>query len=272
MVRYFVPVLGLFVGLYAYQGCTKRLPHGGENPLFVLRGLHAAVPCEGCHGPGTPKSLSRLCIDCHEEDRPDPGHNPGQDCGACHTEDPPAWLAGVTPLPTGDTGLPPIPTGDTGPIIEPDPFHDPLPSSQVCMECHEDERKDPTHYANPNNPLLAWDCGPCHATGLPGTGWLKDLVIHTIMTPHGVYFRYQATDPARWVVACEDCHPDLNDYKKFECYTCHNQQGAVPASANIFPHFSLTGDPTYPSPEADADCTCCHEYGNLGAPNPNPCQ
>lgn len=227
-----------FSSVFVVEACKKRLPHGGEDPLYPLRGLHAAVPCEGCHGPGTPSSLPITCIECHVDDRPAPDHHPGQDCAQCHTEA--GWDVGVTPTETGT--LPP--TGETGLTTEPTDIHASLPADQLCWDCHEVDRKDATHYADPD-PLLTWDCGPCHAT----TGWLDDLVLHPARTPHGTYSGGQAQPEGSWVVACATCHPSSLD--QFDCSTCH---------ASIFPHY---GDAQKPGPAADASCLICHENGDL---------
>lgn len=267
--------LGSLLGVALLEGCScngPRVAHSGDNPIYPLLGLHQTVPCEACHGSGTPKAVSRLCIDCHDADRPDPGHNPGQDCGNCHNELPPAWLNTPTgPTgPTGETGtiIPTGFTGDTGTIIEPDPIHDNLDSNSLCWDCHEVDRKDPEHYANPANAQRNWDCGSCHPTS-PDTGpeneaWGRDFIIHPTRTPHGTYYKNAAVpvDSGRWVVACEYCHQDLNDYSQFECSSCHNGLGALPAQLDIWAngqHF----DAIEPGPASDALCEDCHTYGDL---------
>jgi hypothetical protein len=265
MHRFALFGLSSYLVILGFLGCKeKRLPHGGPEPLYELRGLHAAVACADCHGSGTPKSLSRLCIDCHELDRPSPDHNPGQECGTCHNEMPPAWLNGVTPPPTGDTGVI-VPTGETGLQEIPDPIHDNLDSAQLCWACHEEDRKDPTHYANPANPQRNWDCGSCHATGPEGTGWLEDFIIHPVRTPHGTYFQNFPVEESsgRWVVSCESCHPNTADYTQFECSSCHDGGGALPASLDIFNPQHFLYDP---GPTADQECLGCHAYGDVEAP------
>jgi hypothetical protein len=275
MHRFALLGLGSYAIILAFLGCKeKRLPHGGEEPLYELRGLHAAVACADCHGPGTPKSLSRLCIDCHELDRPAPDHNPGQECGSCHNELPPAWLNGATPLPTGDTGVI-VPTGETGIEVIPDPIHDNLASGQLCWDCHKDEeRKDENHYANPANPQRNWDCGSCHDTGPTGTGWLQNAIVHPVRTPHGTYFQNDPVEEltGRWVVACEACHTTItgapnDDYTQFECSSCHDLAGALPAQVDIFAPQHYGYDP---GPETDQECLCCHEFGDIEYPE-TPC-
>ncbi|MCB9696895.1 MAG: hypothetical protein H6738_08980 [Alphaproteobacteria bacterium] len=224
--------------LVGSQACSKRLPHGGDNPLYPLIGNHAAVPCEGCHGPGTPQTLPTACIDCHDDDRPAPSHYPGQDCAECHT--PEGWLVGVTTVPTtGETGITtPTHTGETTghPTVAPD---------QLCWDCHETDRKDDTHYKDATVAAKSWDCGPCHTQK---TGWLDGLVQHPARTPHASYVANAETPRNTWVVACDTCHPD--SLATFDCERCHTA---------IYPHY---GDASKPGPAANASCLGCHPYGD----------
>ncbi len=238
--------ISLSASLFVGAACTKLLPHGGEKPTYPLVGRHAFVPCEGCHGPGTPQPESKVCIECHNQDRPSPNHNPGQNCGdaGCHTPD--GWLYGV--VDTGHTGGVTPHTGTpehTG--TPPDPIHDALAPDQLCWECHEVDRKDPLHYADPAQPAEhAWDCGPCHGT----RDWATELFGHPCRTPHGSKSSPPLA-PADWVVACADCHTGGNTAVT-DCVTCH---------ATIFPHYGVAsaGDvgPT------GTECTAaCHPTGD----------
>jgi hypothetical protein len=221
------------VVLLLLTACDKRLPHGGEDPVYPLRGLHAAVPCEACHGPGTPEELPTACIDCHDTDRPAPDHHPGQDCSTCHTEE--GWGVGHTPTDTGPTDTDP-PTGFD---------HTTLAPEQLCWDCHEGERSEPTHYADPANPVKSWDCGPCHTVG----AWDEAPYAHPARTPHGTYVGILEQPPESWVVACTTCHPV--ELTAFDCSTCH---------LDIYPHY----DPALEAgPTADASCLGCHIAADL---------
>jgi hypothetical protein len=225
--------------LLLLTACDKRLPHGGEDPVYPLRGLHAAVPCEGCHGPGTPESLPTACIDCHDADRPTPDHNAGQDCATCHVED--GWDVGHTVTDT-DTDPPTPPTGFD---------HAALPAEQLCWDCHEAERSEPTHYADPVTPTKSWDCGPCHTVN----AWDEAPYVHPARTPHGTHVGRAEVEqpPEEWVVACTSCHPVA--LTAFDCSTCH---------LAIFPH-PYSEDTVAPGPTADATCmnAGCHESADL---------
>lgn len=236
----FVLALSAVAATVAVGSCSKRLPHGGEDPLYPLRGLHAAVPCEGCHGPGTPKELPTACIDCHNQDKPSPDHHPNVNCGNCHTEY--GWDVGVGTA-TGETGLPTIIT-DTDTQTTTTSTHPPFPPDEPCWDCHEDERKDADHYTDPD-PLLWWDCGSCHELD----SWADHPIVHPARTPHGTYSAGTPTEPSQWVVACADCH--VTSYAESDCSTCH---------LDIFPHY---GDAQEPGSIADASCLVCHEYGDL---------
>lgn len=245
------PSVGLALFVLLPQACTKRLPHGGEDPIYPLRGLHAAVPCEGCHGEGTPKAQSTVCMDCHEEDRKDPSHHPGENCSPCHTEY--GWDVGVVPTltyTTGETGTPPTETGITA-------FdHTALPPEQKCWDCHEEERKDYpaiTHYSD-DEIAKRWDCGPCHGY----TAWETDYYDHPVRSPHGTYKLGVIQAQPDWVVSCVSCHADTPDYTTYTCGECH-----LALEPAFYPHYLASG--VGPGPYGDGSCLTpgCHEDGDL---------
>jgi hypothetical protein len=56
-----------------------------DHRFFLLADSHA-VACESCHTTSdTFTGLNPNCTSCHEEDRPDPNHNLGRECGECHS-------------------------------------------------------------------------------------------------------------------------------------------------------------------------------------------
>ncbi|MEQ1569252.1 MAG: hypothetical protein ABMA64_26685 [Myxococcota bacterium] len=243
-----VPLLAL-VGVLS---CTQLIPHGGKNPEFRLLGKHTGLACESCHGASrgcdrAPTALATACIDCHTEDRPDPNHHSGVDCANCHVED--GWeiiVTYTTPTPTPPDSGTPIGT-DTATTPTTIPEHQGLSDSQVCMQCHEPDRSSLDHYTDPD-PLLTWDCGPCHTL----RDWAEDTYEHPARTPHGTYTDNAATpieDPALWVVACVTCHP--TELTSYDCETCHY---------DIYPHY---GDSQKPGPASNAACMVCHIAGDL---------
>jgi hypothetical protein len=265
MVRFAAGAAAALVGVALVslpQACTKRLPHGGEEPVYPLRGLHAAVPCEGCHGPGTPQKLPNLCIDCHEDDRPDPDHYVAQNCSPCHTED--GWHL-VDPTTTRDTAVPPTPTGDTGPTITtpPDPNHEGITPDMLCMLCHEVDRPatptpgSPTHYYNEVEARRS-DCGPCHGLrdwlgeSPSGTGAPYE---HVTRSPHGTFSDNVENTAAEWVVACAECHPSsaARDYTAYDCQSaCHASLITTPPG-----HYGISEI----VPANNELCVACHPTG-----------
>ncbi|MEZ4241622.1 MAG: hypothetical protein R3F59_36835 [Myxococcota bacterium] len=241
--------LGVAVVLaFAPQACTKRLPHGGEDPVYPLRGLHAAVPCEGCHGSGTPKALPTLCIDCHEDDRPEPSHYPGQNCTPCHSEY--GWDQIATSLlGTGETGA--TPTTETGTTTTGGFDHSVLPETQACWDCHEAERKDAEHYYSETK-ALRWDCGPCHGV----KDWAVDTYEHPVHSPHGAISDDVENPEGEWIVACSSCHTNPGDnYTTYDCQTCHSSLITTPPG-----HYGLTTLST----ETNETCiVACHPAGEV---------
>lgn len=183
----------------------KVVPHAGEDPVFALDGAHATLPCASCHGEATPRELPTACSACHVEDLPGPDHFWGQECARCHVTS--SWAEVETTTP------PPTTSG-----------HPETPPDALCMDCHEVDRRSPTHYTDPE----PWDCAPCHQQ----SGWSDAPIAHPARTPHG------------GSGACEGCHPASPP--AFVCSSCH---------AAIFPHF---GGASAPGAAADATCLGCH--------------
>lgn len=195
--------LGILCTVTALSCTSKQLPHTGEDPVYPLRGLHSAVACEECHGTSGFEQLPNTCVACHEEDRPSKDHYPGEACDGCHIEE--GWAV-VDTIPTIETG-------------DPKAFdHSILPETQLCWQCHEKDRLDPKHYADPAQPMAQWgDCSGCHET----TAWTPNIV-HPARIPHGSTASPGCTpieDPTGWVTGCVGCHPDGTD--TFVCYSCH---------------------------------------------------
>ncbi|MEQ1503522.1 MAG: cytochrome c3 family protein [Myxococcota bacterium] len=217
-------------------GCeNKKIGHWIVDPEFPLEGAHAAMPCEGCHGEGTPQALPTLCIDCHADDTPTPDHFRGQDCGECHT------AYGWDQFGDADTDADADSDADadTDSDADGDPGfdHSGLPADTLCGDCHEGVRKDADHYTDGG----PWDCAPCHQT----TGWGDSPYPHPARIPHAA-----AAPESSWIIACTNCHPG-GDTSEFDCSGCH---GA------IFPHFPPASSP---GDAANASCLGCHPGAEL---------
>ncbi|MEZ5571404.1 MAG: cytochrome c3 family protein [Halioglobus sp.] len=60
-----------------------------ELAQFPLEGMHAVVPCQGCHESDEFHEAKKECVDCHDAEDPHKSAL-GQQCGSCHT--PNGWL------------------------------------------------------------------------------------------------------------------------------------------------------------------------------------
>ena len=110
--------------------------------------------------------------------------------------------------------------------------HSGLPATQLCWDCHEIDRKDPTHYADELEPLLSWDCQGCHTA----TAWDWQPIEHPTRVPHGARVGQDEVTlqvdcaPApdtQWQVGCEGCHPG-GDTSSFVCFSCHAEAHGGP--------------------------------------------
>lgn len=178
--------------------------------------------CGECHAPDTFTGLSSVCMSCHEQDRKDAEHFPGQDCGACHVAT--RWAdANVDHSFFPLTNAHDLSCGEChvgGNLEGLDP---------ACASCHEADRKDPSHYPGE-------DCGDCHVP----TEWADATFDHSDYFP----------TPHRGVSACESCHPDSSDYSQFVCTDCHHK-------SETDGHHREVGGYTYVSSE----CYRCHPDG-----------
>ena len=124
------------LALLLLTACDKRLPHGGGDPVYPLRGLHAAAALRGLprlrDARDAPDRLHRL----PRRRPPGAGPQPGP---------------GLRDLPHRG-GLGRGPHGhaadarrrDRAPAVRPRR----APAEQLCWDCHEAERSEPTHYAD----------------------------------------------------------------------------------------------------------------------------
>jgi hypothetical protein len=212
--------------------CSRFAPEVPIVRFDINGGAHAQLDCEACHGPPPFAALPTDCVSCHEDDRKNASHYPGQTCnanGGCHSASDLSW-GGVF----GGTG-------ETG-----DGFHDFLPldgshdldctschadtvnyadlpgQSDFCWSCHEEDRKPGGHYTledvyDPLYPVYRWDCGGCH---VPNT-WLTDVFVHPARIPHGsLDVDCNIKPETGWVGGCQGCHPVATT--EFACYDgCH---------------------------------------------------
>ncbi len=136
---------------------------GHASTGFALLGMHAVLPCDGCHGPAEPPSAAAPeCIDCHASDDPHRGLL-GAQCSNCHEER--DWMR--TTFRHAQTGFA-------------------LRGSHRVAAC------DDCHAAGyPGTPS---DCASCHTFDAPGDALHSDPLTRDCDTCHRAY----TWEDARW--------------------------------------------------------------------------
>ncbi len=69
---------------HSETGWKNKVAFDHAKTQFPLAGLHAVVPCEGCHVSAAFKGTSTRCIACHKKDDKHTGTF-GDTCDSCHT-------------------------------------------------------------------------------------------------------------------------------------------------------------------------------------------
>ena len=237
-----------------------------ERARFPLRGAHAQVECEKCHGRIDPESGREgfhpigiefaACLDCHADPH---GRELARerDCAACHAET--SWRAPHVILSVGeepgfrhdrDAGFA---LGGRHANVECAACHTPArrdaeraaglaPGSgapRECAACHED----------PHESALGRDCSRCHAErAWQGPGAKFDHALHT-------EFRLDALHAS---LACESCHaPDDARFaaQGKACSACHAQAEALLAGRGG----ESLGVAGAPDPhQGRVECRSCH--------------
>ncbi|MEP7358806.1 MAG: cytochrome c3 family protein, partial [Anaerolineales bacterium] len=237
----------------------------GPHDFFPLTGKHASVSCTACHANGTYKGTSRVCADCHGEDRP-ANHFTGT-CSNCHSTT--AWK----PAQFDHSGLTDCASCHTGD----------KPANHYegqCSACHTPAGWKPAVF-NHNGQT---DCLSCHTKDRPAQHYQGQCSLcHSQASWKGAIFNHAATGGAdcatchqppagHYAGACKDCHTDTTDWKKAvfnhatigsaDCSTCHGPPANHFAGAckdchtdtgnwrnATFNHATIGG----------ADCATCHQ-------------
>jgi hypothetical protein len=149
-------LLGALVTTAVVLSCNVTQPQPGDDNKET----------KFAHADFTEKNA---CTDCHEKDRPTPGHGKGSDCRVCHdsNDDKSAVFVpkdGITS--SGDSGDKTDTASDTSTGTGND-------SSKVfqheanltsCASCHEKDRAPPPH-------VKTGDCVACHDSNNVGAPW-----------------------------------------------------------------------------------------------------
>jgi len=283
--------LGLAVALGTPSCLSNDNPHDDEVSSFPLIGLHAAIPCETCHGDEEFGPLDPACESCHEAERPE-GHFEGS-CGNAGCHIPQGWAesggVGVgddddddtiigddddttvgddDDVTTGDDDDT-ITTGDDDDTTTTGNDHEFLPLTGPhalgCTECHPSFPDTPEqlvcqdcHDADRSGAdhYAGQDCAHCHPVQ---AGW-GGYDSHRFTLPHpdpapGPVDDGCVTNPAPTPVeACISCHPDPTNRGGGDstCTSCHVQSETDCRHANgKFPGYIY----------ADDSCKVCHPDG-----------
>ena len=161
---------------------------------FPLVGLHATVPCQGCHINNQFAATPSDCYACHAKDDKHNGQF-GTDCSLCHS--PAGWLPA-----SFDHSKSAFPLTGAHVILQCTQCHvnnvfKGTPTD--CVACH----KDPAYHQG----LFGTKCDTCHST----SAWSPARFDRTHAFPisHGN------------AGSCRDCHPQT--LSGWTCYSCHSE-------------------------------------------------
>ena len=226
-----------------------------DATAFPLKGDHAEVPCDDCHGEGPAATFSGLpfeaCTACHDDVHqerfvPDA-------CEACHTED--AWAVQDFDHGRTDYGLVgahvEVACADCHGEGEARRLTD-LPHGS-CLDCHADDDPHQGHLATES-------CVDCHETA----DWKRVAFEHGVWPLEGKHVEAACADchedPAYRgaPTSCSGCHEEDTppDHYEGDCATCHRQDGWADATFGELGH-DATGFPLVGA-HGSLWCVDCH--------------
>lgn len=229
----------------------KGMPGGpGFAHPWPLEGAHGTAQCTSCHlgDPPVYAGTSRMCLDCHADDRARAGASHDSypdDCASCHS--PTDWDA----MPGGPGFVHPWPLDGahstaacTGCHLGDPPVY--AGTSRACVDCHQDDY-DRSPY--PGHDAFPTQCISCHST----SGWTPASGGH----PQN---RFSIT--GRHNYPCGDCHDaqlGSNGAGNADCVGCHDQNRH--SRANMDGKHSEVRN--YPAGAAPPNfCLDCHPDGS----------
>ncbi len=175
---------------------------------FILKGQHQTLTCEQCHKNGVFAGTGTQCYDCHK----DPHQRSfGTDCERCHTEDNWQVLHFNHEL---NTGYPLVGAHSRLNCTE---CHTDLRNTHIPDYCYGCHRIDYLNAVVPNHQAAGFgtDCEQCH--NQTDLSWQQgyweehESIFHLRTSSAGHHDHF----------ICTDCHPDNNNYKQYNCLTCH---------------------------------------------------
>jgi hypothetical protein len=237
------------------------IPANFDHQFYPISNKHNDVTCGECH---SQTNYQPQCLSCHLDDFND-GHDPGDptDCWGCHSTY--NWDSNFDhnntdfPLTGAHLAISCLDCHSGG--------YQGTPTE--CIACHQ------TNYNNTTNPdhealMLPSDCDQCHTTNM---GWQP-----ATFPIHNQYFELLGAHVN--ITNCDDCHSGnfnntpnqcidchQNEYNgtadpphqilsfSFDCLTCHNMNGWIPANFN---------HSFYPisNHHNNVDCNQCHSETN----------
>jgi len=211
---------------------------------FPLTGAHATLACSQCHGSTLTGVLSTACASCHQTDytaTTNPSHVSVQfptTCSNCHTTT--TWSGATFDHNTTGFQL-------TGAhlTLACSQCHIGTTPGATCVSCHQTDfnsTTDPSHVGA----QFPTDCSTCHTTAT----WSGATFNHD-----GPYFPiYSGSHAGKWST-CGTCHTNQNDYRVFDCLSCHEHSQTNTDSR----HSGISGY-SYTS----TACYRCHPRGSGG--------
>lgn len=169
---------------------------------FPLRGAHALLTCNACHGRALPRNKPGMaCATCHKKDDPHRG-NLGGNCQSCHGET--SWKEQVR----FDHTLTGFPLLGRHALLRCTSCHTDKSFSvkgQQCASCHADDY----HKGRLGRSL---DCATCHVP----SGWMQARFDHGRKTGFAIDGKHAA-------LGCHSCHvkPAASANLGSSCYSCH---------------------------------------------------
>jgi hypothetical protein len=218
-----------------------RFDHGETG--FRLGRRHMDVACLDCHNVEDFSKVDSYCATCHQDVH---RSRLGSSCDRCHTD------AGWTVFDAqGIHENTSFPIQGKHLLIDCLSCHPGMPASdfrRVWRRCYDCHRSDYESTVNPEHAAAGFStlCQTCHEM----TGWTP-----AIMPDHDAFFPiYSGSHNRRWD-SCSNCHVVPNNYKVFECITCHeHNQPEMDSKHQGIPGYA------YNSPA----CYQCHPTGEAG--------
>ncbi len=232
---------------------------------FPLTGMHTTVLCAQCHVNNIFKGTSIYCFDCHAKEDAHQG-DVGSACDVCHT--PVGWTPATMNHNLTDFLL--VGKHQSVDCLSCHVNNVYKGTPKDCNSCHA---KDDAHQGS-----LGPDCSLCHTpaawlpstfnhalTIFPLTGAHASLACSRchVAGPNGIDFKGTPT-------TCNGCHADPSYHAGlfgYDCATCHNTGGWIPALFNLPHNFDLhhggagSCQDCHPNNLNTYTCVRCHPGG-----------